>query len=90
MLVRLGRFVERSRMLPTILSAYQKGLDTSDALLCVSHLLQSAVEDGRQPSIGSTIMGFSISSLLWVWKVLCFLYQTVSFKSITASYGGGL
>ena len=43
-LVRLGRFVERSGVLPTTQFAYRKGLGTCDALLCVSHTLQSALE----------------------------------------------
>ena len=37
MSVRLGRFVERSGVLPTTQFAYWKGLGTCDALLCVSH-----------------------------------------------------
>ena len=46
MSVRLGRFMERSAVLPTTLFAYQKGLGTCDALLCMSHTLQSALESG--------------------------------------------
>ena len=74
--VRLGRFMERSGVLPTTRFAYRKGLGTCDALLFVSHTLQSALENGRtlgscrlisvQPLIGSTIWVFSISSALWV------------------------
>ena len=37
--VRLGRFMERSGVLPTTQFAYPKGLDTCDALLCVSNTL---------------------------------------------------
>ena len=33
--VRFGRFMERSGVLPTTQFAYQKGLGTCDALLCV-------------------------------------------------------
>ena len=71
-LVRLGRFMERSGVLPTTQFAYRKGLGTCDALLCMSHTLQSALESGRrlgscrltsvQPLIGLTIWPFSISS----------------------------
>ena len=43
--VRLGRFMERRDVLPTTQFAYQKGLGTCDALLCVS-TLQSALESG--------------------------------------------
>ena len=42
--VRLGRFMEPSGVLPTTQFAYRKGLGTCDALLCVSHTLQSALE----------------------------------------------
>ena len=45
--VRLGRFMERSGVLPTPHFAYRKGLGTCDALLCVSHTLQSALESGH-------------------------------------------
>ena len=37
--VRLGRFMERSAVLPTTQFAYRKGLGTCDAFLCVSHTL---------------------------------------------------
>ena len=44
--VRLGRFMEYSGVLPTTQFAYRKGLDTCDALLSMSHTLQSASESG--------------------------------------------
>ena len=84
MSVLLGRFMERSGVLPTTQFAYRKGLGSCDALLCVSHTLQSALETGQearivqidfsQPLIGSTIREFGISSVLWVLGVLCCLY----------------
>ena len=49
--VHLGRFMERSGVLPTTQFAYRKGLDTSDALLCVSHTLQSALQNGQEARI---------------------------------------
>ena len=49
--VRLGRFMERSGVLPTTQFAYRKGLGTCDALLCVSHTLQSALENGQEALI---------------------------------------
>ena len=49
--VRLGRFMECSGVLPTTQFAYRKGLDTCDALLCVSHTLQSALESGQEARI---------------------------------------
>ena len=45
--VRLGRFMERSGVLPTTQFAYRKGLGTCYALLCVSHTLKSALESGQ-------------------------------------------
>ena len=49
--VRLGRFMERSCVLPTTQVAYRKGLGTCDALLCLSHTLQSALESGQEARI---------------------------------------
>ena len=49
--VRLGRFMERSGVLPATQFAYQKGLGTCDALLCMSHTLQSALESGQEARI---------------------------------------
>ena len=49
--VRLGRFMEHCGVLPTTQFAYRKGLGTSDALLCVSHTLQSALERGQEARI---------------------------------------
>ena len=46
--VHLGRFMECSGVLPTTQFAYRKGLGTCDALLCVSHTLQSALESGHE------------------------------------------
>ena len=44
--VRLGCFMECRGVLPTTQVAYKNGLGTSDALLCVAHTLQSALEMG--------------------------------------------
>ena len=51
MSVRLGRFMEHSGVLPTTQFAYQKGLGTCDALSCMSHTLQSALERGQESRI---------------------------------------
>ena len=51
MSVRRGRFMERSCVLPTTEFAYWKGLGTCDALLCVPHTLQSALESGQEARI---------------------------------------
>ena len=47
MSVHLGRFMERSGVLPTQF-AYRKGLGTYDSLLCMSHTLQSALESRQE------------------------------------------
>ena len=49
--VRLNRFMERSGVPPTNQFAYRKGLGTCDALLCQSHSLQNALEDGQEARI---------------------------------------
>ena len=76
----------RSGVHPTTHLAYRKGLGTCDALLCTSHAMQSTLENrfrlisetfrliSAHPLIGSTIREFSISSVLWVLKVLCSVY----------------
>ena len=43
--------MECSGVLSTTQFAYRKGLDTCDALLCVSHTLQSALERGQEARI---------------------------------------
>ena len=51
-LVRLGRFMESSVVLPPTQFAYWKGMHgTCDALFCVSHTLQSALENCQDPRI---------------------------------------
>ena len=49
--IHLGRFMERNGVLSTAQFAYRKGLGTCDALLCVSHTLQSALESGQKARI---------------------------------------
>ena len=43
--------MERSGVLPTTQFAYRKDLGTCDALLCVSHTLQNALESGQEAQI---------------------------------------
>ena len=43
--------MERSGVVPTTQFAYQNGLGACDALLCVSHILQSALESGQESMI---------------------------------------
>ena len=47
-LVHLVRFMEHSGVLPTTQFAHRKGLGTCDALFCVAHTLQSALESGHE------------------------------------------
>ena len=49
--VCLRRFMECRSVLPTTQFAYNRGLDTCDALLCVAHTLQSALEMGQEARI---------------------------------------
>ena len=51
MSVRLGQSMEGNGVLPTTKFAYRKGLGTCDALLCMSHTLQSALESGQEARI---------------------------------------
>ena len=51
MLVRLLRFMECRGVVPITKFAYMKGLGTCDALLCVAHTLQSALEMGQEARI---------------------------------------
>ena len=46
--VRLGRFMEHNRVFPATQFAYRKGLGACDALLCVTHKLQSALDKGME------------------------------------------
>ena len=52
--------MECNGVLPTTQFYYRKGLGTNDALLCVSHTLQSALESGQEARIMQT--DFSVAS----------------------------
>ena len=92
--------MERSGVRSTTQYAYQKGLGTCDALLCVSHILQSALESGQVARIAQ--IDFSAASdrvnHLGILYKLCsagiggpvLSILTVSVKPITARYGGWL
>ena len=101
MSVRLGRFMERSGVLPTTQFAYQKGLGTCDALLCMSHTLQSALESGQEARIVQIDLseafdrvnhqGILYNRLYSVGIGDCVVYtDTVSVNTITARYFGWL
>ena len=49
--VRLEHFMECRGVLPITQFAYRKGLGTCDALLCVAHTLQSALDNGQEARI---------------------------------------
>ena len=92
--------MERSGVLPTTQFAYWKGLGTCDALLCVSHTLQSALEGGQEARIVQ--IGFSAAfdrvNHLGILCKFCFVgigfslvyIDTVSIKPTIARYGGWL
>ena len=101
--VRLGRFMESSGVLPTTQFTYRKGLGIFDALLCVSHALQSALESGQEAQIvrGDFSAAFDRVNHLGILYKLCFVgigiwrfcpvyIDTVSIEPITASSGGWL
>ena len=74
MSVRLGRFMERSGVLPTTHFAYRKGLGTCDPLFCVSHILQSAVERGQE----ARIVKIDLSATFGRFNHLGILYRLCS------------
>ena len=100
--VRLGRFMESNGVLTTTQFAYRKGLSTCDALLCVSHTLQSALESGQVARIVQIDFSaafdrvnhqgilYRLCSVGIGGSVLSILADTVSVKSITARYDGWL
>ena len=92
--------MECSSVLQTTQYAYWKGLCTCDALLCMSHTLQSALESGQEAQILQIdfSVGFDRVNHLGILYKLCFVgiegsvlsILTVSIKLITASFGGWL
>ena len=88
MSVHLGRFMERSGVLPTTQFAYRKGLGTCDALLCMSHTLHSALESWQEARI--VLIDFSaafdrVSHLCILYK-LCSMSIGASVLSILAQF----
>ena len=96
----LVSFMERSGVLPTTQFAYWKGLGTCDALLCMSHTLQSALESEQEARfvqvdfsaafdrVNHLSILYKLCSVVIGGSVLSIL--TVSIEPITASYGGWL
>ena len=68
-------------MLPTTQFAYRKSLDTCDAILCVSHTLQSALEMGQEARI------FQIDFSAAVDRVN---HQGILFKLCSVGVGGSV
>ena len=76
--------MERNGVLQTTQFGYWKGFGTCDALLCLSHPQQSALERGQEARIVQidfsaaydrvNHQAFSIGTALWVLEVLCCLY----------------
>ena len=100
MSIRLGRFMECNRVLPTTQFAYWKSLGTCDTLLCMSHTLKSALESGQearmvQIDFSAAFDRVNHQGILYRncsvgigGSVLSIL--TISVKQITARYGGWL
>ena len=92
--------MELSGVLLTTQFAYRKGLGTCDALLCVSHALQSALDSGLEAKIIQIDFSaafdrvnhqrilYKLCSVGIGGSVLSVL--TVSIKPITVRYGGWL
>ena len=93
--------MEGSGVLPTTQFAYRKGLGTCDALLCVPHTLQSALESRQEARIVQIDFSAAFDrvnhlSILYklcsvgIFRLYPVYIDTVSIKPITASYGGWL
>ena len=87
-------------VLPTTQFAYLKGLGTCNALLCVFHILQSAIESGLESSIMKiefseafdrvNHQNFPIIILYKYWRFCVVYIDTVPIIPITAGYVGRL
>ena len=86
--VRLRRFMELSGVLPTTQFAYRKGLGTYDALFCVSHTLQSALESGQEARIVQIDFSAAFDSVnhLGLHYMLCSVGIGGSVLSILTQY----
>ena len=85
--------MECSGVLPTTQFAYQKSLGTCDAVLCVSHTLQSALENGQEARIVQIDFSAAfdrvnhLGILCGYWRFCPVYIDTVPIKPITVSYG---
>ena len=82
MSAHLGQFMECSGELPTTQFAYRKFLETCDALLWMSHTVQTALDSGEEAWIVQIDFSATFDrvnhlgtlSALWVSEVLSCLY----------------
>ena len=92
--IRIGRqLMERSGVLPTTQFAYRKRLGACDALLCVSHTLQSTLEIGKEARILQIDLSavfdrvihrgilYKLGSVGFACSVLCVLTQFLCSRS---------
>ena len=91
--------MERSGVLPATQFAYRKDLGTCDALLCMSHTLQSSLESGQEARILQIEFSaafdcvnhqgilYKLSFVGILGFVLSVRIDTVSIKLITPRYG---
>ena len=80
-MVHLGQFMEHCGVLPTTQFAFRKGLGTCEALLCVSHTLQSALESGQEVRI--VLIDFS-AAFDWV------NHQGILYRLSSVGIGGSV
>ena len=74
--VRRGRFMERNGVLRPTQFAYRKGLGSCDALLYVSHTLQSALKSGREARIvqidfSAAFDRVNHQGILYIYRLCC-------------------
>ena len=80
--------VERSGVFPTTQFAYRKGLGTCDALLCLSHTLQCALENGQEAQIMQIDFSAAFDRVnhLGIFYKLCFVGIGGSVLSILTEF----
>ena len=93
--VRLGRFMERTGVLPTTKFAYRKDPGSCDVLSCMSHTLQSALESRKEGRIvkidfiaasDSINWGNSLQAPLCGYRMFCVLSNQSAFYVLSAQF----
>ena len=69
-------------MLPTTQFAYRKGLGTCDAILCVAHTLQNALDMGQEARIVQIDFSAAFD------RAICSNHQGILFKLCSVGVGG--